>query len=418
MISTCPLSESDPRIAELIRKETERKEYSLEMIASENCVSEAVLEACGSIMTDKYCEGYPGKRYYGGCVFYDEVEQIAIDRVKQMFGVEEANVQPHSGSNANLAAILSLINPGDKILGPRLDHGGHLTHGSKVNFSGKYFAVEAYGVNPETGLYEEDEVMRLAQAFQPKLIICGASAYSRQIDFEMFKRVANSVGAYLLADVAHYAGLIVGGAYKSPVPYADLVTSTTHKTLRGPRGGIILCGSKNIAQVNKMVFPGVQGGPLMHQIAGKAVAFGEALRPEFKTYAQNVLANSRHLAKQLMDKGYKILSGGTDSHMMVLDLRGTELNGKMVDEVLGKVGITVNKNTVPNDPNPPTVTSGVRFGTAALTTRGFGLPEMESVASLICAAIENRDNEAKLKSLRDEVKHLCAKKPLYAHRLR
>lgn len=414
--SVARLRDADPIVSELISEERDRKEHSWELIASENCSSLAVREACGSIMTDKYCEGYPGKRYYGGCVYYDEVEKLAIDRACQMFGVEAANVQPHSGANANMAVIFALLNPGDTLLGPRLDHGGHLTHGCKVNFSGKYFNAIGYGVNAETGLYEEEEILRLAREHRPKLVICGASAYPRQINFAMFRRVADEVGALLMADIAHYAGLIVGGVYESPVPFADVVTSTTHKTLRGPRGGIILSSQARMKDFNKMVFPGLQGGPLMHQIAGKAVAFGEALQPSFNDYARNVLENSKCLAQLLTAKGFNLLTGGTDSHMMVLDFRGTVYTGKQVEEHLGKAGITVNKNAVPNDPNPPTVTSGVRIGTAALTSRGFNLKDMEIVAECIARAIRSEGDEAELIAVRQKVKATCQTRPLYEGR--
>ena len=417
MISRRPLAEVDPEVADLIQKETKRKEFSLELIPSENCVSEAVLEAAGSILTDKYCEGYPHKRYYGGCGNYDEVEQLAIDRAKQLFGTEEANVQPHCGSSANMAAYFALLKPGDTVLGPRLDHGGHLTHGSPVNFSGKLFNIVAYGVNPETNTFDDEEIMRLAKEHRPKMILCGATAYSRQIHWAAFRRAADEVGAYVMADVAHYAGLIVGGAYESPVPYADIVTTTTHKTLRGPRGGLIVCGSKYIKAVNKAVFPMLQGGPLMHQVAAKAVAFREALQPEFKIYAKNIVANARALAAALQKRGIQIVSGGTDSHVMLLDLRDTGFTGAEVEDALGRVGITVNKNTIPNDPQPPMVTSGVRLGTPAITSRGFGVPQMETVAECITGAIEARGDEKKLAAVREAVVGLCREFPLFPHRL-
>lgn len=414
MISSVSLKEFDPEISALIQKEADRKEHSLELIPSENCVSRAVLEADGSILTDKYCEGYPGGRYYGGCEFYDQVENIARDRVKQMFNCQAVNVQPHSGSNANMAVYFGLLKMGDTVLGPKLDHGGHLTHGSPVNFSGKYFNIVGYGVHPENHRFEESEVMRLAKEHKPKMIIAGATAYSRQLDWKMFRKVADEVGAYLMTDIAHYAGLVVGGAYESPVGFADVVTTTTHKTLRGPRGGIIFSTKPEVMKsIDKAVFPGIQGGPLMHQIAAKAVAFKEALTPEFKTYAHQVVANARALAAALIERGYSILSGGTDSHVMVIDLRSLNVNGAEAETALGKVGITVNKNTVPNDPKPPKVTSGVRLGTPAITSRGFGVPEMALVAEYIDRAVKSRENESELKATREEVRRLCQRFPLF-----
>lgn len=418
MISKARLSETDPEIASLIRKETERKEFSLELIPSENSVSQAVLEADGSILTDKYCEGYPGGRYYGGCENYDVIEDIARERAKQMFGAEKANVQPHSGSNANMAVFFGLLKPGDTVLGPRLDHGGHLTHGSKVNFSGKFFNVIGYGVHPETQLFEADEVLRLAKEHKPKMIISGATAYSRQFDWKGFRKAADEVGAILMADVAHYAGLIVGGAYENPINFADVVTTTTHKTLRGPRGGLIVSNNAEVMKaIDKMIFPGIQGGPLMHQIAGKAVAFKEALQPEFKVYAAQIVTNARALAKELMARNFKILTGGTDAHLMVLDLRSRDLSGAEVEDALGKVGITVNKNTVPDDPKPPKVTSGIRLGTPAITSRGFMTEDMTEVAECISLAVEYRNDDAKLAGVRERVVALCKKRPLFPHRL-
>ncbi len=414
MISQTPLSQLDPDIAALIRKESERKEFSLELIPSENCVSRAVLEADGSILTDKYCEGYPGGRYYGGCENYDVIETIARDRLNKLFGSEFANVQPHSGSNANMAVYFGLLKLGDTVLGPKLDHGGHLTHGSPVNFSGKFFNIAAYGVHPETHLFEAEEVMKLAKQHKPKMIIAGATAYSRQFDWKAFRAAADEVGAILMVDVAHYAGLIVGGAYENAFPYADVVTTTTHKTLRGPRGGAVMSSKPEIMKpIDKIVFPGIQGGPLMHQIAAKAVAFGEALKPEFKTYAHNVVANARALAAALVERGYSILTGGTDSHLMVVDLRPIGVTGAEMEDALGKVGITVNKNTVPNDPKPPKVTSGVRLGTPAITSRGMGANEMKVVAECIDEAVKNRDNDSRLKEIREDVRKLCEGFPLY-----
>ncbi len=416
-VSRALLSEVDPDISEILKKETERKEFSLELIPSENCVSEAVLEVQGSILTDKYCEGYPGRRYYGGCQYYDEIERLARDRAKEMFGAERANVQPHSGANANMAVYLGLIKPGDTVMGLRLDHGGHLTHGSPVNFSGLLYNVAAYGVNTETGLIEEEEVLRVAKESKPKMIICGATAYSRQIDWEMFRRVADEVGAFLLADISHYAGLVVGGVYDSPVPFADVVTTTTHKTLRGPRGGLILCRKEHYKSINKAVFPGLQGGPLMHQIASKAVAFREALKPDFKDYAAQVVANARALASALQELKLSIVAGGTDSHVMLIDLRETGVNGADAEEALGVAGITVNKNTIPNDPQPPKITSGVRVGTPALTTRGFTTEDMSEVAECIRGAVDAAGDDKKLAAVREKVVGLCKRRPLFPHRL-
>ena len=413
-ISQLPLSKLDPEIDKLIHQETERKEYSLELIPSENCVSRAVLEADGSILTDKYAEGYPGGRYYGGCEFYDVIENMARDRAKQMFKAEFANVQPHSGSNANMAVYFGLLKLGDTVMGPKLDHGGHLTHGSSVNFSGKFFNIVGYGVNPETNLFEDEEIMRMAKEHRPKMIIAGATAYSRQFNWKAFRAAADEVGAILMADVAHYAGLIVGGAYESAMPFVDVMTTTTHKTLRGPRGGLVVSNKPEVMKaIDKIVFPGIQGGPLMHQVTAKAVAFGEALQPEFKDYAHQVVANARALSAALIERGYSILTGGTDSHLMVLDLRTAGLSGADGETALGKVGITVNKNTVPNDPKPPKVTSGVRLGTPAITSRGFGVEEMKAVAEYIDDAFKNRDNDSKLSAVRAKVKELCQRFPLY-----
>lgn len=414
MISNIPLIETDPEIAELIKKEKERKEYSLELIASENCVSRAVLEAQGSILTDKYCEGYPGARYYCGCEYYDIIENLAIERLKKVFHAGYANVQPHSGSGANMSVYMGLLKPGDTVLGPRLDQGGHLTHGSPVNFSGKLYKIVAYGVNPETEIFDADEIMRLAKEHRPKMIICGATAYSRQFDWSAFRRAADEVGAIVMADIAHYAGLVAGGSYESPMEYADVVTSTTHKTLRGPRGGVVMSTKEDIMkEINKCVFPAIQGGPIMHQIAAKAVAFKEALTPEFKVYARNIVDNARGLAKGLIDRGYKIVSGGTDSHVMVINLSPRGITGKDAVDALEKAGITTNKNTVPNDPLPPKVTSGVRIGTPAITSRGFKVADMDQVADCIHTAIESRNNDTELKNVRDRVKHLCKEYPLF-----
>lgn len=412
-----PLAKTDPEIFALLKKETERKEYSLELIPSENVVSEAVLEVTGSILTDKYCEGYPGKRYYGGCEFHDEIETLAIERAKQLFGVEAANVQPHSGANANMAVYFALLNVGDTILAPRLDHGGHLTHGSPVNFSGKLYKIEPYGVHPETEQFDMDEIRRLAHAKRPKLIVSGATAYSRIFDWKGLRAIADEVGAVLMADIAHYAGLVAGGAYPSPVGHAHVVTTTTHKTLRGPRGGLIMTSADRLKSINSAVFPRMQGGPLMHQIAGKAVAFKEALRPEFKDYARQIVTNARALSDALTKKGLQIVSGGTDCHVMIIDLKNHIRTGAEVEAALGRVGITVNKNTVPNDPRPPAVTSGIRIGTPAITTRGFGVPEMSVVADCISRVIENYADERVLASVRDDVVSLCKNFPLFPEKL-
>jgi glycine hydroxymethyltransferase len=411
------LAAFDPEIAETIVRETERQEYSLEFIASENFVSEAVLEAQGSVLTNKYAEGYPGKRYYGGCEVVDIAEQLAIDRAKQLFGAEHVNVQAHSGSQANMAVYMTVCKPGDTVLGMNLAHGGHLTHGSPVNFSGKLYNIVAYGVDPETGTIDYEEVEKLAKQHQPKLIVVGASAYPRTIDFVAFRRIADAVGAVVMVDMAHIAGLVAAGEHPNPVPYAEFVTTTTHKTLRGPRGGMILCTEEWSKKLNSNIFPGIQGGPLMHVIAAKAVALKEALSPDFKLYAAQVVKNAKTLAAELVNKGYKLVSGGTDNHLMLLDFTGTELTGKVAEEALEKAGITVNKNAVPFDTRSPFVTSGVRIGTPATTTRGLKEPEMIKVAGWIDRALSNIDNEAELTKIRAEVKALCQQFPLYAHRL-
>ena len=414
---TASLESVDSEISQLIRAETERQEYGLEMIPSENFVSEAVLEAAGSVLTNKYAEGLPGKRYYGGCEFVDEVENLARSRVKELFGAEFANVQAHSGASANLAVFEAFLDPGDTIMGMRLDQGGHLTHGSPVNFSGRRYNVIAYGVRESDHYIDDDEVFELAKEHKPKMIICGASAYSRKINFEAFRRAADAAGAILLGDVAHYAGLIAAGVYPSPVEHCDVITSTTHKTLRGPRSGIILGKKEHAKKLNKSISPGLQGGPLMHIIAAKAVAFKEALQPEFKVYSQNVIDNARALAAALEKLGFKIVSGGTDSHVMLVDLRPLGLTGKVASETLDQVGITLNKNTIPFDPEPPMVCSGVRLGTPAITTRGMGIAEMETIASLMKQALEAREDEATLQKLREEVRELSGSFPLYRHRL-
>jgi glycine hydroxymethyltransferase len=411
------LKQFDPEIAAAIRRETERQEYSLELIASENFVSERVLEAQGSVLTNKYAEGYPGKRYYGGCEFVDVAEQLAIDRAKELFGAEHANVQPHSGSQANMAVYFSVCQPGDTVLGMNLAHGGHLTHGSPVNFSGKLFNIVPYGVKKETGIIDYEEAERLAEEHKPKLIVVGASAYPRTIDFEAFRRIADKVGAMVMVDMAHIAGLVAAGVHPSPVPHAEFVTTTTHKTLRGPRGGMILCREEFAKKLNSNIFPGIQGGPLMHVIAAKAVAFKEALEPAFKDYAAQVVKNAMALADGLMKRGFNLVSGGTDNHLMLVDLSGTDITGKMAEETLESAGITVNKNAVPFDTRSPFVTSGFRIGTPATTSRGLREKEMELVADWIGRALQNVANEAELSSIRAEVKELCRKFPLYAHRL-
>jgi len=408
----------DPEISQIITQETERQEYNLEFIASENFVSEAVLEAQGSVLTNKYAEGYPGKRYYGGCEFVDLAEQLAIDRAKQIFGAEHANVQPHSGSQANMAVYMAVCQPGDTVLGMNLAHGGHLTHGSPVNFSGKLYNIVPYGLDAATGMIDYAEVERLAKEHQPKLIVVGASAYPREIDFVAFRRIADAVGAVVMVDMAHIAGLVAAGVHSNPVPYAEFVTTTTHKTLRGPRGGMILCTEEWAKKLNSNIFPGIQGGPLMHIIAAKAVAFKEVLQPEFKVYAQQVVKNAQALAGGLVEKGYKLVSGGTDNHLMLVDFTGTEITGKVAERALEDAGITVNKNAVPFDTRSPFVTSGIRIGTPATTTRGLKETEMLQVAEWIDRALKNIENSAELAKIKAEVKVLCQRFPLYADRLK
>ncbi|SEA67071.1 serine hydroxymethyltransferase [Desulfuromusa kysingii] len=411
------LKDFDPEIFQVINKETQRQEYNLEFIASENFVSEAVMEAQGSVLTNKYAEGYPSKRYYGGCEFVDVAEQLAIDRAKELFGAEHVNVQPHSGSQANMAVYMAVCKPGDTILGMNLAHGGHLTHGSSVNFSGKLYNIVPYGLSAETGTIDYEEVERLAKEHQPKLIVVGASAYPREIDFPAFRRIADSVGAAVMVDMAHIAGLVAAGIHSNPVPYAEFVTTTTHKTLRGPRGGMILCTEEWGKKINSSIFPGIQGGPLMHVIAAKAVAFKEALRPEFKDYAAQVVKNAQALAGALVDKGYNLVSGGTDNHLMLVDFTGTDITGKVAEKTLEDAGITVNKNAVPFDSRSPFITSGIRVGTPATTTRGLKEADMRQVAEWIDRALQNIDNAAALATIRAEVKELCLRFPLYAHRL-
>ena len=404
----------DTEIQEAINKELSRQRDKLEMIASENIVSKAVMQAQGSVLTNKYAEGYPGKRYYGGCEYVDVVEQLAIDRAKKLFGAEYANVQPHSGAQANTAVYFALLQPGDTILGMNITDGGHLTHGSPVNISGKYFKIIPYGVDKETERIDYDELERLAKEHQPKLIVGGASAYSRVIDFERMAQIAKSVGAYFMVDMAHIAGLVAAGLHPSPVPYADVVTTTTHKTLRGPRGGLILCRDAEFGkQFNKAIFPGIQGGPLMHAVAAKAVAFKEALSDEFKVYQQQVLDNAKALADELVKKGFRIVSGGTDNHLMLVDLRSKNITGKEAQFLLDEIGITANRNTIPFEPLSPFVTSGIRLGTPALTTRGLKEEDIREVADIIADVIENREDSAVIEAAKAKVQAICKKFPLY-----
>jgi glycine hydroxymethyltransferase len=407
-----PLEETDPQLHALIQREVLRQEEGLELIASENFVSRAVLEAVGSPLTNKYAEGYPGRRYYGGCEIVDQIERLAIRRACDLFGAQHANVQPHSGAQANLAAYFAVLKPGDRLMGMELAHGGHLTHGAPVNLSGQLFVAGRYGVDAVTGRIDLDAVRDAARSFRPRLLIAGASAYPRAIDFAGFGQIAREVEAVLLVDMAHYSGLIAAGLYPTPVPHADLVTSTTHKTLRGPRGGFILCTEAYAKAVDKQVFPGMQGGPLEHVIAGKAVAFGEAQQPEFKEYAAQVIANARTLGEALAQRGYSLVSGGTDCHLLLVDLRTKRLTGKVAQETLDRVGIHVNKNTVPGDLESPFVTSGIRIGTAALTTRGMGAAEMRRVAELLDTALVGREDPAVQRRVHREVRELAAGFPL------
>jgi glycine hydroxymethyltransferase len=412
------LKNQDPAVYKAIQGETERQAWTIELIASENMVSEAVLEAQGSVLTNKYAEGYPGKRYYGGCEKVDIVETLAIERAKKLFGADHANVQPHSGSSANLAVYMTALNIGDTIMGLSLAHGGHLTHGHPLNFSGKYFKVVGFSVDKNTELIDYDEAERLALEHKPKMLVIGASAYARVFDWERFRKIADKVGAIFMADVAHYAGLIAAGLYPSPIPYADFVTTTTHKTLRGPRSGMVLCKAQYAAALDKVVFPGVQGGPLMHVIAAKAVAFGEAMKPSFKKYQIQVLKNSRELAKQMTQHGFRVVSGGTDSHMFLVDLRPKGITGKEAEHLLDEAGITVNKNAIPYDPEKPFIASGIRLGTPAVTTRGFKEKEMAKIAGWIDAAITNRANPKAIAKIRTEIKAVCQKFPMYKERLK
>lgn len=407
------LERFDPELHQSIVREAERQDGSLELIASENFVSRAVLEAMGSVMTNKYAEGYPGKRYYGGCEWVDVAEQLAIDRCKELFGAEHANVQPHAGAVANMAAYMAFLDPGDKILGMNLSHGGHLTHGSPVNFSGRLYDVVAYGVGEDDGRIDYDEVRELARRERPKLIVAGASAYPRTIDFEAFGSIAREVDAILMVDMAHIAGLVAGGVHPSPVPHADVVTSTAHKTLRGPRSGFIVSKADHAKAIDKQVFPGLQGGPLMHIIAAKAVAFKEALSPDFKTYARQTVANAKALAESLQARGYDLVSGGTDNHLLLMDLRGRDLTGKDAEEALGRALITVNKNTVPGETRSPFVTSGVRIGTAALTTRGMGEEEMRRIGGWIADVLDAPHDESVTKRVAQGVAEICEAFPLY-----
>ncbi len=415
-----PLAEADPVISQAIDNEVRRQADGLELIASENFVSEAVLQAAGSVFTNKYAEGYPGKRYYGGCEFADVVEQTAIDRAKELFGADHANVQPHSGAQANMSVYLAAIAYGDQILGMNLSHGGHLTHGHPMNFSGLSYKVADYGVSRETEQIDYDELQRTAEEHKPKLIVCGASAYPRTIDFARIGEIAKSVGAKMFADIAHIAGLVVTGLHPSPVPHADYVTTTTHKTLRGPRGGLILCREEHAAEVNRKLFPGVQGGPLVHIIAAKAVAFGEALRDDFKEYQRAVVSNAQALAGALQENGLRLVSGGTDNHLILVDvfMSGKGITGKVAEKALDEAHITVNKNTIPFDTNSPFKASGVRIGTPALTTRGMGADEMRTIGRLLAEVIHEPESEAVRDKVRGEVAELTARFPLYAHRLK
>jgi glycine hydroxymethyltransferase len=410
------LAEADPQIASLIREETRRQAEGLELIASENFVSPAVLEALGSTLTNKYAEGYPGKRYYGGCEVVDQVEQLAIDRAKALFGAEHANVQAHSGSQANMAAYFALAQPGDTLLAMSLNFGGHLTHGSPVNFSGKLFKIVPYGLAQATETIDMAEVRRLAREHKPKIVVVGASAYPRTLDFASFAEIAREVGAALVVDMAHIAGLVAAGLHPNPVPHAEIVTTTTHKTLRGPRGGMILCKEQFAKTLNSQIFPGIQGGPLEHVIAAKAVAFKEALAPEFKTYQKRIVENAVALAEGLKRAGLRLVSGGTDNHLMLVDLRPKKLTGKIGEEALGRAGITVNKNMIPWDPEKPMTTSGIRVGTPALTTRGMGVQEMALVASLIGRVLDAPQDEKVVARVRGEVRELCARFPMYEDR--
>ena len=408
------VKQQDPKVQEIIELELGRQRNKLEMIASENFVSQAVMEAQGSVLTNKYAEGYPHKRYYGGCEYVDMVEELAIERAKQLFGAEHVNVQPHSGSQANFGVYFTLLEPGDTIMGMNLSHGGHLTHGSPVNVSGKYFNIIPYGVDAETGRIDYEEMRKIAQEHKPKMIIGGGSAYSRQIDFKTMADIAHEVGAIFMVDMAHFAGLVAAGLHPNPVEYADIVTTTTHKTLRGPRGGMIMCKEEYAKAIDKSIFPGIQGGPLMHVIAAKAVAFGEALQPEFKEYAKQIIVNAQTLADALQEEGFTIVSGGTDTHVLLVDLRTVGLTGKVAEHVLDEVGITCNKNTIPFDPESPFVTSGIRLGSPALTTRGLHAEDMKEIASIISLVLKQPEDTAVLAEAKQRVAALCEKYPMYA----
>jgi glycine hydroxymethyltransferase len=406
------LQQSDPRVAGIIRAEGERQRYTVELIASENFTSAAVMDATGSVLTNKYAEGLPGRRYYGGCEHVDEVENLAIERARQLFGAVHVNVQPHSGASANLAAYLSLLQPGDRILGMNLAQGGHLTHGSPVNFSGRIFEAHFYGIDPETERLDYDRVRAAARDVQPKLIVCGASAYSRTIDFVQFRSIADEVGAFLLADIAHIAGIVAAAMHPSSIGAAHITTTTTHKTLRGPRGGMIMADDERAEAVNKTLFPGLQGGPLMHVIAGKAVAFGEALQPAFRAYIEQVLENAAALAEAVQEHGLRVISGGTDNHLMLIDLTAAGISGRKAERVLEAAGITANKNAIPNDPRPPMQTSGVRLGTPAVTTRGFGTAEMRKVGRWVAEVVHDPDNETLIASIRNQTRDMAGAFPL------
>ncbi|UPM54238.1 serine hydroxymethyltransferase [Gottfriedia acidiceleris] len=407
------LKKQDPSLYEAIQLELGRQRTKIELIASENFVSEAVMEAQGSVLTNKYAEGYPSKRYYGGCEYVDITENIARDRAKEIFGAEHVNVQPHSGAQANMAVYFTILKHGDTVLGMNLSHGGHLTHGSPVNFSGVQYNFVEYGVDPETQVINYEDVLEKAKAHKPKLIVAGASAYPRAIDFKKFREIADEVGAYLMVDMAHIAGLVATGLHQNPVPYADFVTTTTHKTLRGPRGGMILCKEEFAKAIDKSIFPGIQGGPLMHVIAAKAVSFGEALQEDFKKYAQAIIDNAARLAEGLKSHGLNLVSGGTDNHLILIDVRSLELTGKVAEHVLDEVGITCNKNTIPFDPASPFVTSGIRIGTAAVTSRGFTLEDMDEIASIIAETLKNHENQEVLEASRNRVNALSSKYELY-----
>ncbi|MHA7138244.1 serine hydroxymethyltransferase [Rossellomorea arthrocnemi] len=410
------IAKQDPEIYAAIQDELERQRTKIELIASENFVSEAVMEAQGSVLTNKYAEGYPGRRYYGGCEHVDVAENLARDRAKELFGAEHVNVQPHSGAQANMAVYFTILEQGDTVLGMNLSHGGHLTHGSAVNFSGIQYNFVEYGVDEEKHLINYEDVRQKALEHKPKLIVAGASAYPRAIDFAKFREIADEVGAYLMVDMAHIAGLVAAGLHQNPVPYADFVTTTTHKTLRGPRGGMILCREEFAKKIDKSIFPGIQGGPLMHVISAKAVAFGEALQESFKGYAQNIIDNANRLGEGLVKEGINLVSGGSDNHLLLIDLRSLGLTGKIAEKVLDEIGITVNKNTIPFDPESPFVTSGVRIGTAAVTSRGFGLEDMDEIASIMALTLKNHEDEAKLEEARKRVIDLTSKFELYPER--